>query len=302
MKFVFILLFFFSLNSMSRLVESLKAQVGGEAVTQSDLNNFKLQLKQKLNPSSLLLKTLYSPSQLLKNKPLLLQFMIEKSMLSQLAAQKEPPLNKNLLNKELKSLQGGLSKKSFSQKLKRAGMTIESLKQEIKESMQIDFLLNQSVLSKVTISNQDIESYHFIKYRSPLFKVFEYEFSSLAFPESKKDQIIAYRQKKPFKSLEELSKALSLEFKNSRLKEGQISPVFKKELDRLSVSQFSPLLLLEDSYYLLQLKWKAPLISPKEKRKRDKIEQLLFEKKLEQEMRQWIDKQKSLFFIKEISL
>ena len=302
MKFVFLVFLFTFPVSHARLVESLKAQVGGEAISQIEINNFKSQLKQKLQPPSLLIETLYSPSRLLKEKSSLLQFFIEKSMLSQLAKQKNIPIEKSRINKVFKSLQGSLSKKQFAQKLKRVGLTKQSLKQQIQESLQIDFLLGQFVLSKITVSDQDIESYHFTKYKKPLFKNFEYEFSSLVFSEDKKDQVLAVRQDSPFKSLEELAQGLSLEFKNSRLKENQISPLFKKELDKLSISQFSPLFFLEDSYYLLQLNWKAPLISPKEKKKRDAIEKKLFEQKLKQEMRQWIEEQKKLFFIKQNSL
>ena len=302
MKTALIFLVLFSFNLPASLVESLRAQVGEEAISQKDLDNFKLQLKQKLIPPSLLLKSLYSPSQLLKSEKLRLQFMIETRMLSQLAEQEKLPFDEIRLNKELKALQGSLSKQQFSNKLKRAGLNLESLKQSLKTNLQIELLLSQFVLSKITVSDQDIESYHFKKYKKPLFKVFEYEFTSLPFPENKKSQVLKFRQESPFKSLEELSQSLNLEYKTSRLKEDQISKMFKKELDKLSVSQFSPLLFSGDSYYLLQLKWKAPFISPQEKRKKDQIEKLIFDKKLKQELRQWIEEQKSQVFIKQISL
>ena len=301
MSHIFIFFLLLSSFSEARLVESLKAQVGGELISQIDISNFKSQLKQKLIPPSLLLKQLYKPSNLLNNKTRLLNFMIEKSMLSQLADQKKLPVEQKELNKIFNSLKAGLSEKQFLQKLKKSGLTKEALKQQIKESLQIDFLLNQSVLSKITVSDQDIQSYHFTKYKNPLFKVFEYEFVTMAFAEDKKAPVLKLRQESPSKNLKELSQSLNLETKNSQLKEDQISPVFKKELDKLSVSQFSPLLFLNGSYYLLQLKWKAPFISAKEKRKRDKIESLLFEKKLKQEMKKWIEEQKKNFFIKKIS-
>ena len=298
MKKALFFLIFFNLQLQAQLVESLKAQVGEEIITQIDLNNFKLQLKQNLVPASLLLKTLYTPSQLLKNEKARLSFMIETRLLSQLAQQKKIPLDETELNKELKFLQRNLSKRLFSKKLKRAGLTLESLKKSLNEKLQIDRLLSQFVLSKITVSDEDIESYHFTKYKKALFKVFEYEFSSLSFPENKKEQVLKFRQENPLKSLEDLSQSLNLEYKSSRLKEDQIRKMFKKELDKLSVSQFSPLLFSGNSYYLLQLNWKAPVISPKEKIKKDQIEKQIFENKLKQELRQWIEEQKNQFFIK----
>ena len=294
-----IFLTLFAFPAPAGLVESLKAHVGEEIITQRDLHDFKIQLKQKLVPPSLLLKKLYNSSELLKKEDLRLQFLIEREMLAQLA--KPAPVNEKSLRTAFKAMQGSLPKKHFAKKLSRAGLTEDSLKQALKASRQIDFLLSQSVLSKISLSDQDIESYHFAKYNKPLFKAFEYEFSSLSFPENKKDMVLKSRRDHPVQNLEELSKSLNLEYKSSRLKEDQISRDFKKELDKLSVSQFSPLMFLGGRYYLLQLKWKSPLISPKEKRKRDQIEKLLFDQKLKQELRQWIEIQKSLFFIKQIS-
>ena len=294
-----ILLFFFNWSSQARLVESIKAQVGEEIITQRDLHNFKSQLKQKLVPPSLLLKTLYSRSQLIKKKSLRLKFMIENSLLTQLSEQSDGLIDQSVLNKALKSMQGKLSQEQFNKKLKAVGLSLESLKKGLKSSLQIDFLLSQSVFSKISLSNQDIESYHFTKYKKPLFKFFEYEFTSLSFPESKKGLVIKKRQENSFKSLEELAQELNLEYKTSRLKENQISESFKKELDKLSVSQFSSLLLIGETYYLLQLKWKSPLISPKEHKKKSQIEKILYEKKAKQELRQWLEEKKSQFFIKQ---
>ena len=93
LELFFVFLAFFSFKPYARLVESLKAQVGEVVISQKDLNDFKLQLKQKLVPASLLLKNLYKPSQLLKSEELRLQFMIESQMLSQLAQQKKLPLD-----------------------------------------------------------------------------------------------------------------------------------------------------------------------------------------------------------------
>ena len=289
----------FSFKLQARLVESIKAQVGEEIISQIALSNFKLQLQKKLTPPSLLLKTLYKPSQLIKNEETRLNFMIERNLLAQLAQQQNISIDKTTLNKELKSLQGALSNTQFSKKLKRATLSLKSFKEYLNTNLQIDFLLSQSVLSKISISDQDIESYHFTKHKKPLFKAFEYEFASLSFPENKKALVLKNLKKSFIKNLDELSQNLNLEYKTSKLKGNQISQIFKEELDKLSVSQVSSLLLVGNRYYLLQLKWKAPLTSPQERKIKARIEKILFDRKLNQELRQWIDEKKNQFFIKQ---
>ncbi|MCY4320895.1 MAG: hypothetical protein OXC37_00600 [Bdellovibrionaceae bacterium] len=295
---IFLFLLFFQFNLESRLVESLKAQIGEEVITQIDLYNFKLQLKQKLLPSSILLETLYKPSELLRSKKLRLQFLIEKSLLNQVAQQKNIYMEESLLTKKINSFKGALSNKSFSQKLRRGALSFESFRKDLNAFSKIELLLNQAVLSKIAISNQDIESYHFKKYKKALYKNFEYEFISLSFSETKKALVLKSLSQKEFTDLKALAQSFKLEYKSSRLREDQISPIFKKELTKLSVSQISSVLFFENTYYLLQLSWKTPLTSPKEIKIKNQIEEILFRQKLKKELREWIEEQKKQVFIK----
>ena len=302
MKLFVIFFVFFNLQLQARPVESLKAQVGEEILTQMDLKNFKSQLKNKTRPLSLL-QTFYNSSQLLKNEKLRLKFLIERNLILQLAEKQKLAVDSTKIEKELRAfLQKTYPKISLAKnliKIKKVGSVDLSLaRKTLKENLQINQILSQSVFSKVSVSDQDIESYHFAKYKKALSKVFEYEFSSLSFPESKKNMVLKAREAKPLESLEELSKKLGLEYKKSRLQEGQINQAFKTELDKLSVSQVSPLVLVGGTYFLLELKWKSALISPKEQEKKAKIEKSLYDQKLKQVYKEWIEEQKSQFFIK----
>ena len=135
--------------------------------------------------------------------------------------------------------------------------------------------LSLFVISKITISEQDIESYHFNKYNKALFKSFEYEFASVRFSENKKETFLKKILYKDLMDLKKTALSLGLEYKVSKLKQKDIQPVFKKELDKLSVSQLSPILIFGDSYYILQLKWKYPKISPEEQKRKTRIEKIL---------------------------
>lgn len=292
------LVFLFSFNSQARVVEKIQAQIAEEMISLIDLKNFQKQFRWGLVPSSLLLKQVYKKSELLKDKNKLLDFMITRKMLFQIAQQEKlPEIPKKNIEKRLSSIKGSSSHKSFSRKLIKAGLTLQDLRQQILMNLKNDLLLSQFVVSKITVSEQDVESYHFNKYNQALFKNFEYEFVSINFTENKKEAVLKKLLGKTSDNLEEIARSLKLEYKTFKLKDGEIQSLFKKELDKLSVSQISPFLLLGGSYYILQLKWKQPQISPREQKKKGQIEKFLFEKKLKEEIQKWIEEKKASFSI-----
>ena len=295
MKFlVFFFLSFLSLELHAQIVERVQAQISEEMISLIDLKNFQRQLRLGLVPPSLLLKQLYKKPELLTDKNKLLDFMINRNLLSQMAKkEKLPEIDKKDLEKSLQGLKGSLSKKLFARKLKKAGLELEDLKQQIIMDLKNDRLLSQFVISKITLSEQDLESFHFNRYNTALFTNFEYEFISVSFPENKKKKFLKHLRRKASGSLENLARSLNLEFKTLKLKDKEIHKLFKKELDKLSVSQVSPLLLLGNSYYALQLKWKQPQISPKKQKRKEQIEQILYKKKLRKELQKWIERKKA---------
>ena len=296
-NFSFFLLFFFSLNLQANVVEKVQAQAGEKMISLIDLKNFKAQLLSNLVPPSILLRHMGGKALLLKDEKKLLDFMIYRYMIYQIAQKetlKEPP--KQTVQKALHQLKGSASHKEFSRKLSRSGLSLKSLKKQIHMDLKSDQWLNQNLISKIIISEQDIESYHFNRYNKPLFKSFEYEFVSVSFSEDKKPDVLKKLTAKA-DNLEEMAQSLGLESKSLKLKDKDIQQVFKRELKKLSVSQISPVLIFGGSYYILQLQWKQAQISPSEQKKRRQIEATLYTNKLKAEIQKWIEEKEADFFI-----
>ena len=157
---------------------------------------FQKRLKQNLVPSSLILKYLFKKSELLKDKQKVLDFLIKRQVLYQLAKQEKlPDISEEKLKQALDKLKGKSSHKAFSKKLSKVGLTLDALKKDLLIDLKADFLLKQAVLSNIVISEQDIESYHFAKYNQALFKTFEYEFVSVSFSENQKDLVLKKRKR-----------------------------------------------------------------------------------------------------------
>ena len=86
-------------------------------------------------------------------------------------------------------------------------------------------------------------------------------------------------------NLEAMAKSLGLNHKILRLKDRDIQTDLKRELNRLSVSQISPIFFISDLYYIVQLHWKTPQISPEERQKKVEIEALLYKRKIKQRIK-----------------
>lgn len=295
---IYLVLLFFSLSTSAQLVERVQAQVGEEMISFIDLKNFQKQVRSKVFSSPVFLKPMFKRSQLLNSKNRALDFMITRELLAQLAEkEKLPNVAPAEVEKKLRQLRGSSSHKNFSIRLRGAGLNLKTLREQLLTNLKIDLLLSQFVVSKITVSEQDIESYYFNQNGRSLFNSFEYEFISVQFTESKKSAVLKSLNQNTSGDLEEIAKSLGLEYKNLRLRGEEIQKQLKTELDKLSISQISPFLIIGDSYYILQLKWKHPLISPREQRKKQQIEQALYKKKLAEEIKKWIEEKKAGFSI-----
>ena len=133
MKFlIFFCLFFFSLNLQSKVVENIQVQIGEEMISLIDFKNFRKQVNLNLVPSSLLLEELYQRTELLKDKNKLLDFMINRNILYQTAKkEKLPEISEKDIEAKFRQLKDSASHKTFARKLKMAGLTPKTLKEQI---------------------------------------------------------------------------------------------------------------------------------------------------------------------------
>ena len=290
-----------AVSPQGTVVEKVLVQIGERMISLIDLKNFQKQLKLGLVPSSLLLQNSHKKSRLLKDKKLLLAFMTTRDVLYQTAQKEENPLTPSSedVEKALARLRGALSHKKFAARLKAGGLSLKSLRELVTVDLTNDALLSRFVLPRLMVSEKEIEARHFKQYRRSLFRNFEYDFVSVRFSEDKKSRVLKTLAEQPPSQLEDMAGRFHLETKNMRLKDRDIHKLFKTELKKLSVSQISPVILLGGNYYILQLKWKTPIISPKEKNIRDRLAKQIHKEKLKAEILQWVREKQAGFFIKQ---
>lgn len=299
-RFLWVAIFLsFSLLSSAKLVEKVVAYIDEEMISLSDLNRFHKQIQRGLVPPSLLLKQV-SRKKLLNQKKARLHFLLNQKMLVKIANEKNIKISPQNQKRLFKSMQASWSLREFNKKIKRAGFSLTQFNQHIEMALKIDRLLSQEVASKIIISDNDINAYHFNKYKKNIFRYFEYEFDSVFFPNTKKGQkeLNEFVTLLSSHSFSQAAQQRRVKVNTSHLKFSEVSAAMYKVLKNLSVSQTSQPIPIGNQLYVIHLSWKTPYLRPYEQKKKQKIQKRLFERELKKEINQWIKEQKTNFSIK----
>ena len=304
-KFVRFCLFvylFVPFSGQALLVEKVLARVGEDMVSLEDLNSYKRQLAQNMVPESLLFR-LTPRRTLLSRKGHLLDFMVSRKILGNLTEDMDFQPSEKQIQRIVKKIKGRLTEKAFVQKLSQSGLTLKALRTEIALALKIDFFLTQEVVSKIIVSENDINSFYFNQKGKSLFKHFEYDVTSLAFPRTEEGIKKARSARKAYgkKSLEELSRVFSGQLKTSQLRTGEMRAAMEKALKSLSVSDMSDPVPMGDHLYLFRLNWKTPLLTRAAEKTKSRIHKTLFERELKEALKKWMEEKKTEFSVKILS-
>ena len=292
----------FSFPGQTLLVEKALARVGEDMISLMDLNFYRRRLARDMVPESLLFR-LTSRRALLSKRDQLLDFMIFGKILENLTEDLDFQPPEKQIQRVVKKIKGRLTEKAFVQRLSQSGWSLKALRAEIALALKTDFLLTQEIVSKIVISENDINSFHFNQTGKSLFKHFEYDVTSLAFPRTEEGIKKARSARKAYgkMSLAELSRTFSGSLKTSRLKTGEMRAAMEKALKTLSVSDMSGPVPLGNHLYLFRLNWKTPLLTRTAEKTKNRIHKTLFERELKKALKKWMDEKKTEFSVKILS-
>lgn len=298
MNYLLILILIAGHQASSRLVEATKATIGEKVITRSEVVLFQKQLKVGLIPDSILFKV-FSKKQMIYKQKTALDFMVTQETLFKESEAKEIPELESQIQKTIRSIKKRSSDKTFAKKLSIYGLNLKSLRKMVEKSVKNDFLISESVLPKTSVTEADIDSYYFNKYKKKLFRHFQYEFSAVVFSNNKlgKQKAKTFLTKLETLPFKLASKEMGLNLKVSTLKDVEINKNMKQALEGLFVSQVSKPLLLGADLFILKLNWKQAYLLPSEEKTKKKIQTNLLDSNLKRELKQWIKKQKTRFLV-----
>lgn len=301
-KLTLLFYLFLPFPGQALLVEKVLARVGEDMISLMDLNLYRKQLARQMVPEILLFK-LMPRRTLLSGKDHLLDFLVSKKVLENLTEGLNFQPSEKQIQKVVRKIKGRLTHKAFVRKLSRSGLSLKKLREEIALALQVDFLLTQEVVSKIIISENDINSFYFNKNGRSLFSHFEYDITSLAFPRTDEgiERARAAHKANERMSLEEMSRLFSGQLKTTQLKTGEMQEIMEKALKSLSISDVSDLVPMGDHLYLFRLNWKTPLLTRTAEKVKNQIQKTLFERELKKALTKWLEEKRTGFSVKILS-
>ena len=295
------LFFITPLLSHSYLVEKTVGSIGESFIPLSSVRLYKKRLRAGLIYPTTLFK-LSSKKELLSNEKKLISFMLMNLMVYKVMKNINFEASPEQVEAALNRVKRKQKLVQFAKKLSRFGYTLKSFREELKVNLKKDFVIRQTIFSKIKISEDDINSYYFNKYKKSLYTSFEYDFSFISFLKTKKGLREAKKVLNLIKESSFKKVSASLSPQKKILRSSQLDSRMEKVLKNLSISKTSPITPIDNKLYIFSLHWKTPAFNLKQERTKQKIEALLIERELKRELKRWVDKQKKHFFINISSL
>ena len=305
--FITLYLLCFCFTTNGKTIEKVLATVNGEMITLLELKETRKRIKSGLMDHFTIL-SLFKKSELRKNNQKMLKVLIYEKLIDDAIDQLEtkPQISDAQMQEELKNRrkQSGLSRRAFSKRLVRNNFTASSYKNFLKKELLRKQLVQMEVLEKVRISDQDLNDYAIKTQGKPLFSSFEYELVYLLFPPTKNGREMAYKTHKSLSTDSELfdkwnTKGTGKVKKESLGKKSlsAIHPSIRNNIKDLSIGQYSAVLSLPTGYHIFKLLWKAPIVTNKNQRRKQKLFSQLSAKLFKDELQNWLNNKQENAFI-----
>jgi peptidyl-prolyl cis-trans isomerase C len=308
--FLSMLLIFFIIVSCDSLSLAAKKQTtsdkvavaNGVIITQKDLDTEMTIIKERLA----MMKRPFSDSQLQEFKEKTLEKIIGRELLFQESQKKEIKIDDAKVNEELMALKKKYaSEADFKKSLSEKNLDETALKDKLKQSLAIKELVDQLFIQKVNISEEEIKSYY--DSQPQLFKQPEKVHAShiLIKVDPNADETRKAEARKKIEKIQQRLKkgedfaTLAKEFSQcpssakggslSYFARGQMVKPFEEASFSLKPGEMSDIVETQFGYHLIKVIDKKPETTIAFKDAKDRIEQYLKNKKVQDQVKEYVD-------------
>ena len=295
----------FSLHQFAtaKVVEKTLAEVNGQMISLLDVLETQRRWKRGFMKDSML-ESLFKKTGL-RAKKLALEYLIYETLLNESAQLLNIPIRPTQIKQELniRRKRRKLSKKSFSRLLVRNQFTAASYKTFLKKNILRKILIQQEVLEKIRISDNDLNEYAIRKQGKPLFSSFEYDLEFLFFPPVKRGKQAANKLLKLLSQDPSYFDHYQPTMKGAKKRQltkqklQSLHPKIRKAVKNLSVGQYSYVLFIPGlGYHIFKVLWKTPIIQNRSRQKQ--LSDQLFKTLFHQHLKAWLEQKKAKSFIR----
>lgn len=281
--------------AQSTVVDRTYATVNGELIAQSDIPNYKKQLKKRLLYEDLLFPDEKAIDRALKDKDFLVRQIMNEKMIDAEAKKLGINITDERINKEIKN-KGGVGQ--LTQLLNQQGLRLIDYKNFLKKSLARREVVNYFVTSKIKISDEDILDFYVSKSGGKATsQSFEYDIDHVLFSFNTK----AEKKKAMAKAKSALADLSSLSFLEvhkkyngeeelsfGKFKTGEMLSSIEQPISQLKSGEHSPVIESPMGLHIFFLKEKGIVDNPDFRRVKKQIYQILFAQTYKEQLDYWL--------------
>lgn len=291
--FIFILLFspFYCLYAQDKAV----AVVNNEIITQKDLNDFynfmRMQYSQELKGKAL-------EEKISSMKQDLLNRLIEDRLILQKAKDEKIIIEPAMVKAKINEIKKRYNLESdFQADLARQGLVQADLENKIREQMLTYSIIEQKVRSKVIMRPDEVTTFY-SQNKGQFLKPEERILTVLIFQDEGMAKNVSYQLRKGMK-IEDLAAKYQFTMDIFSAAQGQeLRSEIEETVFRLGIGEVSGPVKIDQQYYVFRL---DNIIASQQMslvQAQGKIQEVLFEKKIQKALVKWLDELKSQSYIK----
>jgi parvulin-like peptidyl-prolyl isomerase len=275
--------------------DKVVAVVNDEIITQKDLDGFisfmRVQLARDVSQSA-------ADNKIEAMKEDLLQRLIEDRLILQEARKSNINVDKNRIKAKIMELKRAhSSEREFQEFLLMQGVTESDLEQKMRDQMMTYEIIESRIKSKIVVKPSEITEYYNANAGQFLVPE-EREFISIVTDDREKADKVA-GDLKAGKVLEAVSVEYTVKANTFTAKKGgELKDEIENVVFALNLNDVSDAIKIDDSYYVFKLikitpEYQQPLLEAQ-----SAINRMLFDKKLQESMVEWLDQLKKKAYIK----
>jgi parvulin-like peptidyl-prolyl isomerase len=280
--------------SFSLADEGVVAVVNNEVITQKDLNNFINFMKIQLSGQYTKEEVEQRVNQML---PDLISRLIEDRLILQAAYKENISVNQSRIDARIEQIKRRYaSETDFLNDLTSQGLSLADIETKIREQFLMFEIIDSKVKSKVVVKPQEVTAYYYAHKKD----FGESELRWVRFLTVKDLEIINELEQSlySYRNLDQVAAVYSLEITDlGWVTSKQLNEQIAKIVFNLEEGKISPLMNLEDNNYLFEVKQIQPSKELSLSQMQDEISKYLFEKKMKQALKEWLDELKSKAYI-----
>ena len=292
------------------LVDSIVAIVNNEILTNSDIEQFKKRLGSGAMVDDLLVEAAQVP-ELLSNRSALIQLMINERLLTSEVKKQGLDITMERVNKEVEGIasKNGLSKVQLIDTLRTQGIVFSEYQDFIKTRIERQSLIEQTITSKVKITEEEVMSYYLSHNGKAQAQISETTVAQIFFKKpaagghSEKATLVASKLSAG-ESFETLASQYS---EDDNFSEGGVLGVFKPgelatELDvamkKLAVGEISGIIESRRGFHILKVLKRSFVSDPGLENEKNKIRGILSQQAFKKQFQFWLDQKRREAFIR----